>query len=332
MTYCIGVDVSKQSLELWDGTHEGEVPNEKGLKTLKKLLKKRYGEKWNQEIRFIYEPTGPYSNYLRAFAAEHEVQVYEVNPKKSANFAKVLGNRSKTDAVDAEMLYTFHALLTEEDFCIPAIDERAEQLGAYLGSYEIIQKTRTMLSNHLQSLEYKSGVTKKLKDSLERELGRLGAMEEHLEKEMEAYAEDHEETREDLGNLLSMNGIGIISAINLLYLFRKYPGANRNEITALAGLDLIRRQSGSSLNGGRKISRAGEPMLKKVLYLACMNCIQHNECIRTFYKHLVSDNHKKPKVALVACMRKLLLIAHHLYVTKSKYRTLEHDANPCLSS
>ena len=331
MTYCIGIDVSKQSLELWDGTHEEEVPNEKGLKTLKKLLKKRYGTNWNKG-GFIYEPTGPYSNYLRAFAAEHEVQVYEVNPKKSANFAKVLGNRSKTDVVDAKMLSTFHALLAEEDFCIPAMDERAEQLGAFIGSYEIIQKTRTMLSNHLQSLEYKSGVTKKLKESLEKELGRLGTMEDELEKEMEAVAEDHEETREDLHNLLSIKGIGVISAINLLYLFRKYPGANRNEITALAGLDPVRRQSGSSLNGGRKISRAGDPMLRKVLYLACMNSIQHNECIQAFYKHLVSDNHKKPKVALVACMRKLLLIAHHLTVTKSKYRTLEHDANPCLTS
>ena len=233
MTEYIGIDVSKQSLELWDGTHEEEVPNEKGLTTLKKLLKKRYGEKWNQEVRFIYEPTGPYSNYLRAFAAEHEVRVYEVNPKKSANFAKVLGNRSKTDVVDAKMLSTFHALLTEEDFGVPEVDEMAEQLGAELGSYEMIQKTRTMLSNHLQSLEYKSGVTRKLKESLEKELKHLGAMEDELENEMEAYAEDHEETREALHNLLSMNGIGVISAINLLYLFRKYPGANRNEIQHL---------------------------------------------------------------------------------------------------
>jgi len=331
MTYCIGVDVSKQSLELWDGTHEEEVPNEKGLKTLKKLLKKWYGTNWNKG-EFIYEPTGPYSNYLRAFAAEHEVRVVEVNPKKSANFAKALGNRSKTDVVDAKMLSTFSTLLTEEDFRIPEIDESAEQLGAYLRSYEMIQKTRTMLSNHLHSLEYKSGVTRKLKDSLEKELGHLGAIEDELEKEMEAYAEDHQETREDLGNLLSVKGIGVISAMSLLYLFRKYPGANRNEITALAGLDPVRRQSGSSLNGGRKISRAGDPLLRKVLYLACMNCIQHNESMKAFYSHLVSDNHKKPKVALVACMRKLLLIAHHLTVTKSTYRPLEHDANPCLSS
>ena len=142
MTEYIGIDVSKQTLAVWDGTQEEEVPNEKGLKTLKKLLKKKYGEKWNQEVRFIYESTGPYSNYLRAFAAEHEVQVVEVNPKKSANFAKVVGNRSKTDTVDAKMLYSFHLLLKESEFSIPEMDEIAEQLGAYLESYEIIQKTR----------------------------------------------------------------------------------------------------------------------------------------------------------------------------------------------
>ena len=193
MTEYIGIDVSKQSLELWDGTHEEEVPNERGLTTLKKLFKKRYGTNWNKG-GLIYEPTGPYSNYLRAFAAEHEVQVYEVNPKKSANFVKVVGNRSKTDVVDTKMLYSFHLLLKESEFSITKMDESAEQLGAYLGSYEIIQKTRTMLSNHLQSLEYKSGVSTKLKESLEKEIKHLRVMEEHLEKEMEAYAEDHKET------------------------------------------------------------------------------------------------------------------------------------------
>jgi transposase len=98
---------------------------------------------------------------------------------------------------------------------------------------------------------------------------------------------------------------------------------------ALAGLDSIKRQSGFSLNGGGRISRAGEPVLRKVLYLACMNSIQHNERIRVFYEHLIT-NHKKPKVALVACMRKILLIAHQIYVTKSKYKVLKNDKNLCL--
>jgi len=107
-----------------------------------------------------------------------------------------------------------------------------------------------------KSVEYKSGATRKLKNSLKKELGHLGARGEQLENEMEAYAADHAETREDLHNLLSIKEIRVISAINLLYLFRKYPGANRNEITALAGLDPVSRQSGSSPHGGMKLSRS----------------------------------------------------------------------------
>jgi transposase len=97
-------------------------------------------------------------------------------------------------------------------------------------------------------------------------------------------------------------------------------------------LDPIKRQSGSSLNGGRKISRAGDPILRKVLYLPCMNSIQHNNRIRVFYEHLIT-NHKKPKVALIACMKRLFLIAHQIYVNKSEYKPLYiDDKNICPSS
>src|SRR5450756_3257838 len=63
MTEYIGIDVSKQTLAVWDGAQEEEVPNEKGLKTLKKLLKKRYSTNWNKG-GFIYEPTGPYLSLI----------------------------------------------------------------------------------------------------------------------------------------------------------------------------------------------------------------------------------------------------------------------------
>jgi len=172
MYHYIGIDVSKQTLKMFDGSKEYEVPNERGLKTFKKLLKKDYGKEW-REVKLIYEPTGPYSNYLREFASENQLKVYEVNPKKSANFAKALGNRSKTDAVDAKMLYRFHLLLKEEELSIPGIDKTTEQLGSYIVSYRIIQKTRTMLSNHLHSMEYKSGVDTKIKESIKKEMDHL---------------------------------------------------------------------------------------------------------------------------------------------------------------
>jgi transposase len=183
-----------------------------------------------------------------------------------------------------------------------------------------------MLSNHLHSKEYVQGVDSKLKESIKKETEELKQIEEALEKEMKAFAENNSKIREDFSNLLSIKGIGAISAINLLYLFRKYPDANRNEITALVGLDPVKRQSGSSLNGGRKISKAGNSLLRKILYLSCMSSIQHNDRIKIFYEYLIA-NHKKPKVALIACMRKILLIAHQIYVNKSKYKVLFTNVN-----
>ena len=303
MNNYIGIDVSKQTLKVFNGEKEYGVVNERGLKTLRKLLRKNYGRKWNDSVNLIYEPTGPYSNYLREFASNQKTRVYEINPKKSANFAKALGNRSKTDAIDAKILYKFHVLLNEEEFLVPVIDRIKEQLGAFIHSYEIIQKTRTMLSNHLNSMEYRSEAISKLKRMIEEETNRLKQMEESLERDMKAFAEDNSKIKEDFENLLSIPGIGVISAIVLLYLFEKYPDANRNEITALSGLDPVKKQSGSSVNSRMRISRTGDPMLRKLLYLSCMSSIQHNDRIRMFYKHLINDNHKKPKVALIACMK-----------------------------
>lgn len=102
---------------------------------------------------------------MHEFAFKNRIKVYEINPKKSANFAKVLGNRSKTDIIDAKMLYKFHLLL-KEDFSIPIIDRTTEQSGSSIHSYEIIRKTRTMLTNHLQSMKYREGVKTKLKESI----------------------------------------------------------------------------------------------------------------------------------------------------------------------
>jgi len=321
MYHYIGIDVSKQSLKVSNGTKEYDVPNERGLKTLKKLFKKHYGKEWN-EVKLIYESTGPYSNYLHAFASKNRIKVYEMNPKKSSNFAKALGNRSKTDTIDARMLYRFNVLLKEEDLKVPIIDNTTEQLKAYISSYKIIQKARTMLSNHLHSKQYEIVIdSNNLNKSLKKETEKLKQMEETLKKQMKTFCKTNPELKEDFDNLLSIKGVGVISATALLYLFRRYPNTNRNEITALSGLDPVRKQSGTSLNKGRKISKAGDSFLRKVLYSASMSAIQHNVRIEIFYNRLIS-NHKKGNVALTACMKKLLLIAHQIYMNKTKYRPL----------
>ena len=224
------------------------------------------------------------------------------------------------------MLYSFSLLLKEDNFYVPVIDEVVEELGSLLHTYEMIQKTRVMLSNHLTSMKYKSGAIKIPKDSVEKEVKHLKVTEEGLEKEIKEFIESEPEMKEDFHRLLTIKCVGTITAAALIYLFKKYPTTNRAEATALTGLDPVTKDTGLS-KGKARISKQGDPMIRKILYACCMSCIQYNDYIKTYYHHLIDDNHKKPKEALVACMRKLLLLAHYIYTNKTTYTPFEVKQN-----
>jgi len=146
--YYIGIDVSKKDLSVFDGKKDLKFINKEGLKSLKKCLKKKFNL---QEVVIIFEPTGIYSFYLKEFCAENSIKAYIVNPKKSHNFTRVLGGRSKTDKIDARILYQFHKLIDLKDIKVPKIDQQAKALASYLTSYEFALKQRVSLSNHLES-------------------------------------------------------------------------------------------------------------------------------------------------------------------------------------
>jgi len=311
----IGVDVSKQELSCFDGEKYFTIKNEKGLKGLRLYLKKH---KSYSNTVMIFEPTGVYSGYLKQFCMNNHTKAYIVNPKRSANFVKVIGNRSKTDKVDAEALYAFKSLINKKDIKIPEIDKDAKQLSSYIKSYEFIVKTRCAISNHLEALKHNVNAPKTLLATIKKELARYKKIEKKLIEEIKAYIENSDNLKADYHNLLSIKGIGEVSAISLLYLFKNYKNTNRSQITALIGLDPIKKESGSSVRGRRKISKGGNGIVRKIFYFPTMNAIQHNKQIKSFYNRLV-ENHKPKKVALIAAMRKLLLIAHAVYTSKKPF-------------
>jgi transposase len=124
--------------------------NQEGLKSFKKYLKKKYHL---QEVAIIFEPTGVYSLYLKEFCAENSIKAYIVNPKQSHNFARALGKRSKTDKIDARILYQFHKLIEAKDIQVPKIDQQAKALASYLTSYEFALKQRVSLSHHYREFK-----------------------------------------------------------------------------------------------------------------------------------------------------------------------------------
>ena len=314
MDQYIGIDVSREVLNVYDGKREFTFRNTRGCADLKGSLR----EKDLKDLVFIFEATGPYSRYVREFCSRHSVRVWIVNPTKSASFTKTLGNRSKTDRIDAKMLYELHKVMKPENILVPRIDKEAERLSLYLGSYELMIKTRTALSNHLHALAHTPEAPRELIHTLTNELSRIKERHEGLLNQMEQYVEQNEELRDDYHRLLTIKGVGRISALALLILFRTYPGTSRGEITALVGLDPTRTESGTSVRGRRKISKSGNSTMRKILYFPTLNCIQHNEVVRATYERLIR-NHKPKKLAVIAAMRKLLLISHAVYKGKAAY-------------
>jgi transposase len=314
--YYIGIDISREVLSAFDGKKELVFKNESGLKALRSYLKRRF--KTLDNVVIIFESTGPYSSYLKEFCSTNHIKAYIINPKRSSNFAKAIGNRSKTDKIDAKTLYAFKNLIDPSDIKVPEIDKDVEVLSAYLSSYEFIIKTRVSISNHIEALKYNENAPKELLNALKKELERNKQFEKELLDKITEYIEKNEELKKDYHNLLTIPSIGKVSAVALLYLFKNYKDTNRSQITALVGLDPTRKESGTSISGRRKISKSGNGIVRKILYFPTLNAIRYNKKIKAVYERLV-ENHKPKKLALIAAMRKLVLIAHAIYKNKVEF-------------
>jgi len=308
--YYIGIDVSKKDLSVFDGKKDLKFINKEGLRSFKKYLKKKVNF---SDLVIIFEPTGVYSLYLKEFCAENNIKAYIVNPKKSHNFTRALGRRSKTDKIDAQILYQFHKLIEAKDIKIPRIDQQAKTLASYLTSYEFALKQRISLSNHLESLRDKSLIA-----LLKKDLKRAKKLEDKIFNDILEYVSKNQNLKEDYQRLLTISGVGDKTAIALLTLFKTYQGTNRAQITALAGLDPVRRESGTSVKGKVKISKNGKGIYRKIFYLPTVCATVHNQKIRVFYQRLLA-HHKIKKLAVIASMRKILLIAHAMYRDKTEY-------------
>ena len=155
---------------------------------------------------------------------------------------------------------------------------------------------------------------------LKKDLKRAKKLEDKLFNDILEYVSKNQNLKEDYQRLSTISGVGDKTAIALLTLFKTYQGTNRAQITALFGLDPTRRESGTSVKGKVKISKNGKGIYRKIFYLPTICATVHNQKIRVFYQRLLA-HHKIKKLAVIASMRKILLIAHAMYRDKTEYVT-----------
>jgi transposase len=110
----IGIDVAKATLQVYIPIKDENISIENSKKALISLYSKlkKYYKKEVENLVIIFEPTGSYSVLLKRFCSEKKIYAFIINPRQSANFAKALDNRSKSDIIDAKMLYKFHVMLS----------------------------------------------------------------------------------------------------------------------------------------------------------------------------------------------------------------------------
>lgn len=312
---CIGVDVSKQELVTYDGVRGQTFPNDKQLDKFTEYLDSV------EHVVVVFEPTSTYSHRLQALCARRSISICQLNPRVVPNLRKASRRRSKTDKTDAELLYQY-GIDRGKDEAREAkqVDWLVHALSAQLALYRVTQKSRVAYQGVLEAVTNDPFTEEAVVEGLKAEIVAMKGKEARCVARAEEIIKEDQQASSTLQALLSIPGLGPITAITLLMFFRRYQGANRQQIVALAGLDPMQYQSGTSVHRRGRISKRGSRELRKRLYEATLSAARYNVSVQQLYQRL-KEAGKPEKVARTAAARKLLLIAHAIYKTGERYRS-----------
>ncbi len=308
----IGIDISKSTLDVYNGKKSYKFENnENGFKEILALVEDI------KNVIFIFEPTGVYSYAITEFCSKKSINIVLVGPRESRNFAQSLKVRSKTDKIDAKVLYKYQSQVEPNMVKVPVINRKVIKIQDMLNVYEGILSSKQKLKNQIESV---SDSSKDLLRTINRIVKNLEDEALKIFNKIEILLLKDDDTKKSYEAICTIPAIGQKSALYLTLFFLKYPLANAKAMTALVGLDPVMRDSGL-FRGKQRISKQGGQRLRDILFLPTLCAIQHNDRIKGFYDRLVS-NAKTKKLAVVASMRKLILMAFSLFRSREIYKPL----------
>lgn len=260
-----------------------------------------------RRLRVIMEATGIYFLDLALVAHELGAEVVVINPKAAHHFAKGLGLRSKTDAIDARMLLEFLRRMPLTRWEPPAREcLQLRQIGRYL-----VQLTHesTAAKNRLHALESTEETPKFLREDLRRSIRSLEGRIERIRAQAIELIGRSESLAPIFRALNSMIGISDVSGVSVLgelcVLSRSLSG---RACTSHAGLDVRHHQSGTSVNKPGRISKHGNKYLRRALYMPALVAGTHDPHAAAFKQRLQSRGKKGLQIN-TAIMRKMLTAA-----------------------
>jgi transposase len=246
----------------------------------------------------VLEATGGLERALVATLMAAGLPIAVVNPRQVRDFAKASGRLAKTDRIDARVLAQFAQAIQPVQRALP--DEAAQAFADQLTRRRQLVEMLAMEKNRLQQAPNKR-VRQDLKKHIDWLHNRLRASEDGLRQAVESSPAW--QAKRDL--LAEVKGVGEMTVLTLIGLLPQLGQLDRKQIAALVGVAPFNRDSGTLR--GRRTVWGGRAAVRQVLYMATLTAVRCNPVLKTFYTRLRS-NGKAAKVALVACMRKLLTI------------------------
>jgi len=290
----IGIDVGKSILDICIYETDEYFQVENNAVGIKQLLRKikRY-----KLTRVLVEATGGYERTVAEACAENELPIIIVTPVKVRQFARAQGILAKTDKIDARLIAQFGVVMQPEVRALPTKNIRkVRDLNAR--KRQLMESRTQEMNRQHKAQSYLVASHRRMIKMLDKEITWI---DQQLEKEV-AKIEQWQQAKEIL---LSALGIGCGVAYTLLGELPELGKLSHRKIAALCGLAPFNHESGS-ITKKRRI-RGGRAPIRTVLYMAMMSAIQHNPIMKQFYNKLVAQG-KHKKVALTACMRKMMTI------------------------
>lgn len=301
----VGIDVSKARLDVAmrpRGERDSVANDKVGIKALVKRLAEI------QPTLIVMEATGSLERQVSAALGGAGLPVVVVNPRQVRDFAKATGQLAKTDSIDALVLARFaeavrpavRPLPDEVTLELRALTSRRRQIT------EMIVAERNRIAN----------ASKAVRKRIDAHIRWLEAELERADKDLDQSIRQSPIWRENEDLLTSVPSIGPVVSRTLLAELPELGKLNHKQIAALVGIAPLNRDSGTFR--GRRGIWGGRATVRAALYMAALVASRRNCVIRAFYKRL-RDGGKAPKVALVACMRKLLTILNAMIKHKTRW-------------
>jgi len=289
----IGIDVSKRWLEV---SVYGQAENHKIGNDADGLARLVEEMKALQPQLIVFEATGGYESRAVKALSEAGFAVAVANPTRVRRFAEALGILAKTDKIDAQVIAHF-ASVTQ-----PAANGRLTDLEEQLAAF--VERRRQLLVELVAEKNRLSTCPACVRDGIEEHIAWMEAGVDELEAKIQACILQNPDWRARAEIIDSVPGVGPVTASTLVAELPELGQLCHKKVSALVGVAPFNKDSGPK-RGKRRIA-GGRSGVRRTLFMAALSATKHNPVIRAFYESLLKRG-KEKKVALIACMRKLLV-------------------------